>query len=219
MKDRRHQSQTAEIACEIDMLRSLKKRASARRRRHASGSWNKKPQRQLAGRQLARAARRFADVHLQLICAARTPFIFPLAAAALRLEQFHGPFCRTTCRSRACSTKSPGRRGVEKFSPGTQGHKVTPKPAFLFARHTTGCCSSRTRRTKISAARARPVIYNSLHDRNIIVDFARPSEDLSKYKIVFTPSLHLLSSNDSDAVETLCPEGGTLIARSTRPGG
>jgi beta-galactosidase len=37
------------------------------------------------------------------------------------------------------------------------------------------------------------LIYNALHDRNIPVDFARPSEDLSKYKIVFAPSLHLLS--------------------------
>ena len=35
------------------------------------------------------------------------------------------------------------------------------------------------------------LIYNSLHDRNVLVDFARPSEDLSKYKIVFVPSLHL----------------------------
>jgi len=26
------------------------------------------------------------------------------------------------------------------------------------------------------------LIYNALHDRNILVDFARPVEDLSKYK-------------------------------------
>src|SRR5207302_327169 len=38
------------------------------------------------------------------------------------------------------------------------------------------------------------LIYNALHDRNIQVDFARPVDDLSQYKIVFVPSLHVLSA-------------------------
>ena len=40
------------------------------------------------------------------------------------------------------------------------------------------------------------LFYNALHDRNIPVDFARPTEDLSKYKIVIAPSLQLLAGGD-----------------------
>jgi len=56
------------------------------------------------------------------------------------------------------------------------------------------------------------LIYNSLHDRNILVDFARPNEDLSKYKIVFAPSLHLLSAGDADRLKLFVQNGGTLIS-------
>jgi beta-galactosidase len=55
------------------------------------------------------------------------------------------------------------------------------------------------------------LIYNALHDRNIPVDFARPSDDLSQYKIVFAPSLHLLSPNEADRVKLFVQNGGTLV--------
>ncbi len=55
------------------------------------------------------------------------------------------------------------------------------------------------------------LIYNSLHDRNIPVDFARPSEDLSQYKIVFAPSLHLLSASEADQLKLFVQNGGTLV--------
>jgi beta-galactosidase len=55
------------------------------------------------------------------------------------------------------------------------------------------------------------LIYNSLHDRNIPVDFAKPSEDLSKYKIVFAPSLHVLSSAEADRLKLYVQNGGTLV--------
>lgn len=56
------------------------------------------------------------------------------------------------------------------------------------------------------------LIYNALHDRNISVDFARPSEDLSKYRIVFAPSLHLLSGSEADMLKLYVQNGGTLVA-------
>ena len=55
------------------------------------------------------------------------------------------------------------------------------------------------------------LIYNALHDRNILVDFARPTEDLAKYKIVFAPSLHLLSAGDADRLKLYVQNGGTLV--------
>ncbi|MBM3883306.1 MAG: beta-galactosidase [Verrucomicrobia bacterium] len=56
------------------------------------------------------------------------------------------------------------------------------------------------------------LFYNALHDRNIPVDFARPTEDLSKYKIVFAPSLHLLAGGEADLLKLYVQNGGTLIA-------
>jgi beta-galactosidase len=53
--------------------------------------------------------------------------------------------------------------------------------------------------------------YTALHDRNIVVDFARPSEDLSAYRIVFAPSLHLLSAGEADRLKLYVQNGGTLV--------
>jgi beta-galactosidase len=55
------------------------------------------------------------------------------------------------------------------------------------------------------------LFYNALHDRNIPVDFARPNEDLSKYKIVVAPSLHLLSGGEADMLKLYVQNGGTLV--------
>jgi beta-galactosidase len=55
------------------------------------------------------------------------------------------------------------------------------------------------------------LIYNALHDRNIQVDFARPTEDLSKYKIVIAPSLHLLAAGEADRLKLYVQNGGALV--------
>jgi beta-galactosidase len=55
------------------------------------------------------------------------------------------------------------------------------------------------------------LFYTALHDRNISVDFARPSEDLSKYKLVFAPSLHLISGGEADMLKLYVQNGGTLV--------
>jgi len=55
------------------------------------------------------------------------------------------------------------------------------------------------------------LIYNTLHDRNIPVDFARPSEDLARYKIVIAPSLCLLSAGETDRLKLYVQNGGTLV--------
>src|SRR5207237_3282969 len=56
------------------------------------------------------------------------------------------------------------------------------------------------------------LFYNALHDRNILVDFARPIEDLSRYKLVFAPSLHLLSGGEADRLKLYVQNGGTLVS-------
>ena len=48
--------------------------------------------------------------------------------------------------------------------------------------------------------------------RRILVDFARPSEDLSRYKLVFAPSLYLLSGGEADRLKLYVQNGGTLVS-------
>jgi beta-galactosidase len=56
------------------------------------------------------------------------------------------------------------------------------------------------------------LFHSALHDRNIPVDFARPTEDLSRYKVVFAPSLHLLAGGEADLLKLYVQNGGTLVA-------
>ena len=56
------------------------------------------------------------------------------------------------------------------------------------------------------------LFHSALHDRNIAVDFARPADDLSRYKLVLAPSLSLLSAGETDALKLYVQNGGTLVA-------
>jgi beta-galactosidase len=55
------------------------------------------------------------------------------------------------------------------------------------------------------------LFYNALHDRNITIDFARPTEDLSRYKLVIAPSLQLLAGGEADLLKLYVQNGGTLV--------
>ena len=56
------------------------------------------------------------------------------------------------------------------------------------------------------------LIYNGFHHRNVAVDFMpRPTEDLSKYKLVFAPALHLLAGGEADLLKLYVQNGGTLV--------
>ena len=54
------------------------------------------------------------------------------------------------------------------------------------------------------------LFYTALHDRNIPVDFARATEDLSKYKLVIAPSLQLMAAGEADMLKLYVQNGGTL---------
>ncbi|MCS7112357.1 MAG: beta-galactosidase [Nitrososphaerota archaeon] len=55
--------------------------------------------------------------------------------------------------------------------------------------------------------------YRALYSKNIAVDFADPSrEDLSRYKVVFAPSLILMNEHIEDKLRGYVKDGGTLVA-------
>jgi beta-galactosidase len=53
--------------------------------------------------------------------------------------------------------------------------------------------------------------YRPLFERNLAVDFARPTDDLSKYKLVIAPALYMLRPGVADNLERYVSGGGTLV--------
>jgi beta-galactosidase len=53
--------------------------------------------------------------------------------------------------------------------------------------------------------------YSVLYRHNLVVDFAHPMHDLSRYKTVLTPNLHLLGSEAAANLEHYVASGGTLL--------
>lgn len=56
------------------------------------------------------------------------------------------------------------------------------------------------------------LFHNALHDRNVGVDFARPTDDLSRYKLVIAPALQMLAGGEADLLRVYVQNGGTLLA-------
>lgn len=55
------------------------------------------------------------------------------------------------------------------------------------------------------------MFYRALYEHKIQVDFARPGDDLSKYKIVIAPSLNILAGGECDRLKLYVHNGGILV--------
>jgi beta-galactosidase len=53
--------------------------------------------------------------------------------------------------------------------------------------------------------------YRVLYESNIATDFARPEDDLSRYRLVVAPSLYLVSDMAAANLESFVRAGGTLV--------
>jgi beta-galactosidase len=53
--------------------------------------------------------------------------------------------------------------------------------------------------------------YKPLFDANIPVDFAKPDSDLSRYKLVIVPNLHLVTAEAAANIERYVEQGGTVV--------
>jgi beta-galactosidase len=55
-------------------------------------------------------------------------------------------------------------------------------------------------------------LYRAFFDQNVPVDIIAPTSDLSNYKIVFAPALHVLTKEVADNLERYVRQGGLLVA-------
>jgi beta-galactosidase len=130
-------------------------------------------------------------------------------------EQFHGAVLPHSPRTDGRVFKEVSQLGDEMklLAPALKNTRVKAETAILYSHDNDWVLQQPNQPNKHFSLREHiQLFYTALHDKNVPVDFARPSEDLSAYKLVFAPSLHLLSGGEADRLKLYVQNGGTLVA-------
>jgi beta-galactosidase len=208
---------SAELACEIDMLRSIKKEGILSPNGD-SGFWVME---QKAGQVNWREAfsltrpgvlRQFT---YQLISRGANAVLYSRwRQSRIGTEQFHGALLQHDARKQSRTYKEVSQIGEELklLTPAIKDTRVSADVCILYTHDNEWALQLSTRPNKHFNLRDHiQLFYNAFHDRNLLVDFAKPTEDLSRYKLVIAPSLHLLSGADADFIKLYVQNGGTLV--------
>jgi beta-galactosidase len=211
-------SNPSEVACEIDMLRSLKK-TGIRTPDGDSGFWVMEQKAGNANWQEVNALVRPGVLRMftyQLLSrGANAILFFRWRQPRYGSEKFHGAVLPHNLNGSRRVFNEIARLGEELkiIAPALKGTKVVAEACILYSHDNDWTLQQPNQPNKFFSLRDHiQLIYNALHNHNILVDFARPNEDLSKYKIVFAPSLHLLSGGEADRLKLFVQNGGTLIS-------
>jgi beta-galactosidase len=198
-------TKSAELACEIDMMRSLKKH-NVRTQDGDCGFWVIEQKAGNVNWQEVNSLVRPGVVRLfthQLISrgACGVLYFFVAAAAQCSSEKFYGGVLSHdgSAETRAYREIKQIGHEIKSLAPVLKNTRVVADVCILFS-HDNDWNLRYTKQPNaaFSISRAHPAFYTALHDRNIPVDFARATEDLSQYKIVFAPSLSLLAGGEAD---------------------
>jgi len=207
----------ADIACEIDMLRSLKK-SGIKTPDGDAGFWVIEQKAGNVSWQEVNSIVRPGVLRMftyQLISRGATAVLFfPWRQPRIGTEKFHGAVLPHKFEGNRRVFDEIAQIGEELklLAPSLRDTKVSADACILYSHDNDWVLAQPNQPNKHFSLREHvQLIYNALHDRNILVDFARPSEDLSKYKIVFAPSLHLLSAGEADCLKLYVQNGGTLV--------
>lgn len=209
----------ADVACEIDMLRSLKK-DGIRTPDGEVGFWVSELKAGNVSWQEVNSIVRPGVLRMftyQLISRGATAVLFfRWRQPRYGSEKFHGavlPHNLDGGTRRVYNEISQIGEELKLLAPALKDTKVTADVCILYSHDNEWVLAQPNQPTKHFNLREHiQLIYNALYSRNIMVDFARPTEDLSKYKIVFAPSLHLLSGGEADRLKLYVQDGGTLIS-------
>jgi beta-galactosidase len=198
---------SAEIACEIDMLRSLKK-TDVRTPDGDCGFWVMEQKAGNVNWQDVNSLVRPGVLRMftyQLISRGANAIVFfRWRQPRFGSEKFHGAVMPHNANASSRVFKEVAQLGdeIKLLAPAVKGTHVQAETCILYSHDNDWALQQPMQPNKFFNLREHlQLIYTALHDRNIPVDFARPSEDLSKYKLVFAPSLHLLSDGDADRLK------------------
>lgn len=210
-------SKSAENACEIDILRSLKK-TDIRTPDGDVGFWVIEQKAGQVNWQDVNSLVRPGVVRLftyQLISRGASGILyFFWRQPRIGSEQFYGGVLTHDGRGNNRVYQEISQIGEEMklLAPAIRGTKVAADVAILYSHDNAWSLKMPMQPTKLFNYRDHlQMFHTALHDRNVPVDFCRPTEDLSKYKVVIAPSLHLLASGEADLLKLYVQNGGTLV--------
>ncbi len=211
-------SKSAENAAEVDLMRSLKK-TDVRMPDGSQGFWVIEQKAGHVNWQEVNSLVRPSVVRLftyqVLSRGADGVLYFFWRQPRIGSEKFYGGVLTHNGRTDNRVFKEIQQIGDEVRRLGTvlKGTKVAAEACILVSHDNEWALSYPRQPNKHFSQRDHiQLFYAALHDRNIQVDFARPTEDLSKYKLVFAPSLHLLAGGEADNLKLYVQNGGTLVA-------
>jgi beta-galactosidase len=211
-------ARSAELACEIDMLRSLKK-SGIRTPDGDTGFWVIEQKAGNVSWQDVNSLVRPGVLRMftyQLVSRGATAIVFfRWRQTRFGTEKFHGAVLSHSGRKDGRVFREVAQLGEEMklLAPSLKGTEVKAEVAILYSHDNEWALAQPNQPNKYFNLRDHILLfYTALHDRNIIVDFARPAEDLSRYRIVVAPSLHLLSGGEADRLKLFVQNGGTLVS-------
>jgi len=210
-------SKSAELACDIDILRSLKK-SDIRTPDGDVGFWVIEQKAGQVNWQDVNSLVRPGIIRLftyQLISRGACGVLYyRWRQPRIGNEKFFGAVLPHHLEGNTRVFREVSQIGEElkMLAPALKDTKVVADACVLYSHDNDWALQQANQPNKFFNLREHiQLIYNAIHDRNILVDFAHPAEDLSQYKIVFAPSLHLLSAGEADRLKLYVQNGGTLV--------
>jgi beta-galactosidase len=211
-------SKSSENACEVDLMRSLKK-TGIKTPGGESGFWVIEQKAGHVNWQDVNSLVRPGVVRLftyQTISrGANGVLYFFWRQPRIGQEKFYGGVLTHDGRGDNRIYKEISQIGqeIKRLGPALEGTEVKADVCILYTHDNDWTLSLPRQPNRYFSLREHvQLYYAALHERNIAVDFARPTEDLSKYKLVIAPSLSLLSACEADSLKLYVQNGGTLVA-------
>lgn len=211
------QTKSAELACDVDMLRSLKK-DGIKTPDGDVGFWAMEQKAGQSNWAEVNSLVRPGLIRLftyQLISRGASGILyFRWRQPRIGCEKFYGAILSQHVEGNHRILKEISQVGEElkMLAPAIEGTRVVSNVCILYSHENEWALDLPNQPSKFFKLQAHVQhFYSALHGRNLQVDFARPSEDLSKYKLVIAPSLHMLSAAEADRLKLYVQNGGTLV--------
>ena len=210
-------SKAAELACDIDILRSLKKH-DIRTPDGDSGFWVIEQKAGQVNWQEVNSLVRPGVIRLftyQLLSRGASGVLYyHWRQSRIGFEKFFGAVLphHVQVTNRVYKEISQIGEEIKLLAPALKDTRVVAEACILYTHDNDWALQQPMQPNKFFNLREHiQLFYTGLHDRNISVDFARPTEDLSKYRLVFAPSLHLLTGHEADMLKLYVQNGGTVV--------
>lgn len=210
-------SRSSEMACDLDIMRSLKK-TDIRTPDGDAGFWVLEQKAGHVNWQEVNSLVRPQVVRLftyQLISrGACGVLFFRWRQPRIGTEKFYGAVLPHNGKADCRTYREISQLGeeIKLLAPILKDTRVVAETCILYSHDNEWALQQPMQPTNQFKLREHiQLFYNGLHHRNVPVDFARPTDDLSKYKIVFAPSLHLMAGGEADLLKLYVQNGGTLV--------